>query len=276
MKGLQLLKQGMKKGCLNAQLMMAGFLQYGKQGINCDKLHALKLYEGCVHRRRKKKIRRLALWKYANLLRKDGTKLGKFTSQVAADKRVEGLMESSWRQGCAAAGNDIAVDLLVKEKENERAKERERDKQEQKERRRSNLQQGGLTRPRRLMVVPASKREESEEEVKTEQGAENIIEEDDEDDFAENGREEKSSGDAFKLFLETERDGERMALTNAGICFEQGIGVMKIKESAIEYYERAVKMRDALAMNKLGTVCYFYSTRARPLGINRISDIVTW
>lgn len=222
-KGLQLLKQAMRNGCLPAQVSMARFLEHGLHGVTRDISGSLKLYEGCVHLVSGKRGAR-AMWRYANVLRNEGTRLGKFISQEAADKRVCGLMERSKQGGCAAAGNDLAVSVL---KEYFSAREqREKEGEIETEKRRND-----------------AKREN--EETK---GDDNNDEEDD------RGTEEESCGKAFRIFLEMGQAGERRALTNAGICLDQGLGIMKDIQAAKAHYEKAASMGDSIAMNNLAVI----------------------
>lgn len=245
-RALHLLRQAVKKECTQAQLVMCRYFERGAFGIPVDIREALRLYENSVHRVTGH-TRGRAMYRYASLLREHGTKLERFSSQEAADKRVSGLLEGARRDGCAAAGNDLAVLVIRKTygpiiDDNSLgvcSVEDVRDRDE------------GLT------VNTGRDHEHAKEEVDpppVDDGSTPDVEGTHADERTDLRQDDESCGTAFRTFLEMAQLGEARSFTNAGICLEQGIGVMRDVTAAKSHYEQGVERKDTVSMNNLAVL----------------------
>jgi TPR repeat protein len=67
--------------------------------------------------------------------------------------------------------------------------------------------------------------------------------------------------EAFRLFLEAARAGDRASWLNVGYCFHLGKGVRRSRQRALFWYRKAVSKGDGSAANNIGTM---YRDEGRP------------
>lgn len=219
-RGLQLLRQAVKKKCAHAQLLMCRYFENGRDGVPVDLREALRLYQGATHRL-KGRARGRAFYRYGAFLRAHGTTIGRFASQSMAENFVADTFENARRAGCRYASNDLAVLIVHK---------------------------STVTADDCVAVVGTRDRpEDVDREVATNgSGA-----------GGGDGQEEHendTTGTAFQMFLELGRGGLSRGVTNTGICLEQGIGVMQDVKAAKRHYEDGVIGGDRVAENNLAVI----------------------
>lgn len=260
--GIQLLRRAARKESAHAQLLLARYFEHGTFNIPVDLQQTRKLYEKSVHRV-SGRARGRAMFRYASFLEKHGCEVGIFETKDGSDDRVAELLKEARCAQCKEAGNDLAV-LIVRKSGNE---------EDLVSTPPSGVEVHGqsdtVANSDTPVGVPPSGGERTNSANRTgdhvnnvDGGADDGVNDEGELhsqmlDFSsqclDGGSEGcgESTGSAFRMFLEAESQGVARAMANAGICLEQGIGVMRDIDAAKLHYESGVKSNDTIAMNNL-------------------------
>lgn len=260
--GIQLLRRAARKESAHAQLLLARFFEHGVFNVPVDLQQARKLYEKSVHRV-SGRTRGRAMFRYASFLEKHGCEVGVFETKDSSDDRVAELLKEARCAKCKEAGNDLAV-LIVRKSGNDVDLVL------------TSPPPGGSTHgqpdtasnPETASGAPPADCERSgfaNRAVEDVNGNGELSGEvNEEGDVHSQGLDSnyqgldsgaegcgESTGSAFRMFLEAESQGVTRARANAGICLEQGIGVMRDIDAAKRHYESGAKGGDTIAMNNL-------------------------